>query len=280
MTAVVLSLVLIQDAHRLEVQSEAGDTYKTVRSEKFDGRSKLVDDKQAVQDDSILSREDIVSKDEVLEAESGKAKKLSRKIEKCVFESKLFGSDKTEKGKRGLDGKMILLVRDGKDTKISGADDVPADELAKIKFKADPFVESLPKEEVKPGAKWSIDEAALKDFFTVAGEGLTFTKVSGNCTFEKIEDHAGFKCAAIKIVVKLEATGENSMKLQTELKGTYWIAVAEKRYTGLELEGKYGTQATNPDDQLTMESSGKISISETITYEKVGSQSSTPKDKK
>ena len=252
---------------RLQARHAAGERFTLHRAEQTEGRARItIEGEEKPQEHPVSSLQESLTQNRVLEVDDGKVRALERKFDKHRSETRAAGVERPEKVKSPLEGKTVVLRRDGDRTAVERAEKIPAEELAGLALDPDPFLLSLPADEIPVGHKWEIPQETLVTFFSRGEPGVTYTKAKAECRFEKIEPRSGADCAVVRVSLEVEGKGKNEFTVVTRLKGTLWIAVAERRYTGLELEGTFETSASDPKEKARVRTSGKIQIKETLAY--------------
>jgi hypothetical protein len=252
----------------LDVVFARGDRFVLHRTEKTEGKTTLtLAGVEKGQEQPISSSEEMLSENRVLEAVAGKVTGLEKKIQKARFETRMFGQEKPEKGKRALDGRTIVLRLEQDRTTVEKADKLPPEELAGLSLDPDPFLATVPRAEIPVGHAWDVPREDLERFLTRVEPGIEFAQMKASCRFDRIETRRGAECAALSIELFVDGKSENGLSVVTRMRGTIWIALAEKRYAGKELEGTFETfSETKEDGGAQMKSSGKIAIKEVIVF--------------
>lgn len=258
----------VEEAVRLRVGYAEGDRFTVRRIERTTGRTTiryLTEDEK--EEGDILSESEEITRNRVLSAEDGRITALEKNFLRSRYKERPFGAEKATRGKRPLEGKVVVLKREGDRTNVEKAEGIPEADLETLVLEPDPFVASLPEEPVKVGSRWKVDEEALKRHLARSNPGVEYTTAEAGCRLAGFEKHGGVRCAVVEIGMKVDGKGENRFRIHTTFEGKMWIAVETKRYMGIALKGSFSAAAENPDERAELHSSGKIEIREDVRFE-------------
>jgi hypothetical protein len=200
-----------QDPVKLQIRAKKGERYTLSVTESTEGKVRIAGQELPFKEKEVLKYED-----EVLETEGAEPARVRRKVLEWSKARQEEADAEPQKQSRQLEGKTIVLKKNGEKTDVEGAEGVPAAELREHQLRVDAYLSNLPKEAVKVGHEWNLDEKRLlEEFNEGADEGVTEVKSArGAARFEKVEDHKGVRCALIAV----EVSGEGQIKEQMDAK--------------------------------------------------------------
>jgi hypothetical protein len=168
-----------------------------------------------------------------------------------------------------LEGKLVEIRRaNGKVTivcpkgKIAEAD---RKELAEHMSHPDP--KFFPDREVGPGDEWAVDAKSAASFF----EGAESANIL--CRFEGVEEHAGHKCARLRVTMSMDGQPEGMpVPMTMKLAGDMFYALDLQRPLSLELNGTVSIKSDGlggVPGSNTLQASGPMKMSMKTRWIKV-----------
>jgi len=216
--AALFLLAAQEEKVKLELKARKGDAYTTAVTESTDGKVQVAGQEFPIKEKEVLKYED-----EVLEVEGNEATRVRRKVVEWTKAAQEDPEAPAEKQPRLLQGKTIVLKKNGDKTEYEGVEGIGASELKKHQLRADAFLTNLPKEAVGVGHEWKLDEKRLLEEFNEGpDEGpVEFKSARGGAKLEKLEDHGGVRCG----VIAVDVAGEGQIKEQMDVKLVFKMKV-------------------------------------------------------